>query len=319
MSMADPSLPASNAPRVGVIAGATATGKSALALAVAERLGAVIVNADASQLYADLPILSAQPTAADRARVSHRLYGVLDGAEAGSAASWAALARREIDAATASGRLPLLVGGNGLYLRALLDGIADVPEIHAGVRAAVRALDPTAARAALEIEDAAAAARLHPADRQRTLRALEVVRATGRTLAGWQSVGAVGLSATHCVRAVVVTRDRDKVHARCAVRVEAMLGSGVLDEVATLLARGLPADRPVLRTIGVPPLATYLAGDASLAEAGARLLSDTRHYAKRQATWWRNQQPHWRRITGAPDDRANADEVSEYITHGDDR
>ncbi len=274
----------------------------------------MIVNADASQLYADLPVLSAQPGADDRAAVPHRLYGVLHGAEAGSAASWAMLARAEIDAAHAAGRLALLVGGNGMYLRALLDGIAAVPAIDAVVRAGVRDLDPAAARTALQAEDPAAAARLHPADRQRTLRALEVVRSSGRPLAAWQAAATAGLAATHRIAAIVVTRDRTDLHARVAARIAAMLDAGALAEVATLLARRLPPDRPVLRTIGVAALGDHLAGDTTLDEARQRLLTETRQYAKRQATWWRNQLPDWRRVDASS--HPNIQGLSEFFIGG---
>lgn len=284
---------------VAVIAGATATGKSDAALALAEATGGTIINADASQLYADLAILSARPGAADMARAPHRLYGTVDGAVACSAAAWAALARDEIDGALAAGRLPILVGGTGLYLRTLLHGIAAVPVIPAAVRETVRALDTQAARAALAAADPDAATRLHPADRQRTLRALEVVRATGRTLAGWQAAATGGIAATHHVVASVIERDRDDLYRRCDARVDAMLVNGALAEVARLLARTLPADRPVLRAIGVAPLADHLAGRATLADARDRIAQDTRRYTKRQSTWWRNQTPDWARLDGA--------------------
>ena len=283
---------------VAVIAGATATGKSAAALALAEARGGTVVNADASQVYADLRVLTARPSDADMARAPHRLYGTVDGAEACSAAAWAEQARGEVAAALARGSLPILVGGTGLYLRTLLDGIAPVPVIDPEVRAAVRALDPDAARTTLAAADPDAAARLHPSDRQRTLRALEVVRSTGRTLADWQGGATGGLAVTHDIRAMVVGCDRAELVRRCDARVDAMLEGGAVAEVEALLARGLPDDRPVLRAIGVPPLADYLGGRATLAEARDRIALDTRRYAKRQATWWRNQTPHWPKVDG---------------------
>ena len=285
---------------VAVIAGATATGKSAVALALAEATGGTIINADASQLYADLRILTARPDDADLARAPHRLYGVVDGAEACSAAAWANLARTEIATALTAGSLPILIGGTGLYLRTLLDGIAAVPVIASEVREAVRALPSDAARAALEVEDPAAAARLHPADRQRTLRALEVVRATGMPLADWHSAATGGLEATHRIVAVVVARERDELYRRCDARVDAMLAAGAVAEVERLLARDLPADCPVMRAIGVPPLGEHLAGRITLAEARDRIALDTRRYAKRQSTWWRNQTPDWPQLDAEP-------------------
>ena len=300
---------ARNRPLVGVIAGATATGKSALALAVAEALGATIINADASQVYADLRILSSRPAEAELARVPHRLYGTVDGAVAWSAAAWAADARAAIADAFAAGRLPLLVGGTGLYLRTLLDGIAAVPEIDSGVRAAVRALDPDAARAALAAADPAAAARLDPGDRQRIARALEVVRSTGRTLAAWHAAAAGGIAASHDIAALVVTRERAALYARCDARVDAMLAGGALAEVAALAVRCLPADRPILGAIGVPQLRAVLDGTETLAAARDGITQATRNYAKRQSTWWRNQQPGWAVLdagaTGAADRAKN--------------
>ncbi len=280
---------------VGVIAGATATGKSAVAIDVARELGGTIINADASQVYADLRILSARPSDADMAAVPHRLYGCVDGANACSAADWAFLARAEIDVALEAGRVPLLVGGTGLYLRTLLDGIAPVPEIDADVRAKVRSLDPDAANAALEREDPAAAARLERADRQRTLRALEVVRSTGRTLADWQGERTGGIAATHAVVAIVVERDRAELRDRCSARVGAMLAAGALDEVAALVRRNLDTDSPIMRAIGVPQLSAVLDNSMTLAAAESAIIHATRRYAKRQATWFRNQTPDWHR------------------------
>ncbi len=279
---------------MAVIAGPTASGKSAVALAVAAACDGVIINADASQLYADLRVLTARPSPADEAVVPHRLYGVLDGADIASAAAWAALARAEITAALAAGRLPILVGGTGLYLRTLIEGIAPVPAIDAAVREAVRGLSAAGAQAALVAEDPAAAARLAPADQQRIRRALEVVRSSGRTLADWQQHRSGGLALP--VMGFVLNVPRNVLHARCNARFEAMLAAGALDEVSALLARRLAGDRPILKAVGVPPLAAHLAGHISLADAAAQACLDTRHYAKRQTTWFRNQHPGWTAI-----------------------
>ena len=306
MNIGDPDKP------VAVIAGATATGKSALAIAVAQALGGVIINADATQLYADLRILSARPDETDLNAAPHRLYGVIDGADACSAAGWAAMARSEIDAAHGSGRLPILVGGTGLYLRTLIDGIAPVPEIDPQIREAVRGLDTMAARDALLIEDPDAAARLQPADRQRSLRALEVVRSTGRTLAGWQAEQVGGIGATCRIAAVVIDREREALRQRCTVRVDEMFARGAVAEVERLLSRRLPADSPVLRAIGMPPIAAFLAGTLTHATAVATVAHDTRRYAKRQATWFRNQTSQWPQYNG---ELTNLNEkVSEYFT-----
>ena len=284
-------------PPLVVIAGPTASGKSALALALAERTGGVVINADASQLYADLRVLSARPSPGEAARAPHRLYGTIDGDTVCSAATWADLAQGEVTAAHARGALPILVGGSGLYLRALLDGIAPVPPVPDLVRKAVRALEPAKAFAALAREDGVAAARLNPADRQRVSRALEVVRATGRPLADWQGEPSGGLADAVSLHAYVQDYDRDALYARCDARFDSMLAGGALAEVAALLARGLSADRPVMKALGVPPLARHLAGEISLAEAAEMARRETRHYAKRQTTWFRNQSPDWRRIT----------------------
>lgn len=288
-----------NRPRVAIIAGPTACGKSALALDVAEALSATIINADASQVYADLRILSARPSDADLARVPHRLYGVLDGAVAGSAASWAAMARGAIAETHAEGRLPILVGGSGLYLRTLLDGIAAVPPIAADVRDAVRALDGAAAYAALLGEDPAAAARLAPGDRQRVQRALEVVRGTGRSLLAWQAAATTGLSAEVELMAMIVDLPRDVLRARCDARFDAMLAAGGLDEVRALAARELDPGLPVMTAIGVPPLLAHLSGASTLDAAADAARQATRRYAKRQQTWFRNQTSGWLRVGDA--------------------
>lgn len=281
-------------PPLVVIAGPTASGKSALALDLAERVGGVIVNADASQVYADLRILSARPSPEEEARVPHRLYGVIDGATACSAADWAELARGAIREAHAGGRTPVLVGGTGLYIRTLLDGIAPVPEIPGAVRDEVRALDDP--HAALAAEDANMAAKLRPSDRQRSARALEVKRATGRSLADWQAATAGGIAAETDLQAHVVEIDRDELYARCDQRFDAMLAAGALDEVAALARRRLSPQLPVMKALGVPPLLRHLAGELSLHEAAEIARRETRRYAKRQLTWFRHQTPGWRRI-----------------------
>ncbi len=281
--------------KVTVLTGPTAGGKSALALALADRVGGVIINADASQAYAPLAIVTARPDAADMARAPHRLYGLLAGDDVLTAARWAALAKAEIAAACAVGRHPIIVGGTGMYLSALIHGLAPVPQIADDVRAAVRALDTAAARAALEAEDPGAATRLMPADRQRTLRALEVVRSTGRTLADWQRQRSGGLGAA-AVQGLVVDRPRAELNARAALRLQAMLSAGALAEVEALLALGLPRDAPVLKALAVPQLAAHLAGKLSLPDAVAAALVATRQYQKRQQTWARNQCADWQRV-----------------------
>jgi tRNA dimethylallyltransferase len=287
-------------PPLAVIAGPTASGKSALAVKLAALRDGVVINADASQIYADLAILSARPGAAEMAAVPHRLFGAIDGAEACTAARWAGLARAEIAAAHAAGRLPILVGGTGLYLRTLLEGIAPVPAIAADVRRAVRALAGDAVRAALMGEDPVMAARLHANDRQRNARALEVWRSTGRSLAAWQAAPPEGgLGAGIALEAQVIEVPRDLLVERIDRRVDAMWEAGALDEVRRLAARGLAPTLPVMRAIGVPPLLALLQGAVTEGEAIARWKLDTRQYAKRQATWMRNQLGDWPRVGGS--------------------
>ncbi len=289
-----------------LIAGPTASGKSALALAWAERTGGVIVNADASQIYRDLPILSAAPDSADRARADHRLFGVRDGGQPFSAADYAALAKAEIAAIHAEGRAPLLVGGTGLYIRTLLDGIAPVPPIEPAVRDAVRAADAADNRAGLERLDPGAAARLNPKDRQRIARALEVARSTGRTLADWQARTEGGIGDDVDLKPLILLPPRAWLYARCDERFGAMVDQGAVQEVEALLSRGLHPNLPVMRAIGVPEITDWLSGTTDREEMLAAGAQATRRYAKRQYTWFAHQPPAaWPRSTD-PQDGAEA-------------
>jgi tRNA dimethylallyltransferase len=276
----------SSRPPLVVIAGPTASGKTALALDMAAARRGTIINADASQVYADLAILSARPGAEETSRAPHRLFGTIDGVQSCSAARWAALARAAVEEAWAEGRVPLLVGGTGLYLKTLLDGIADVPAIPAALREQVRALDGPALRTALEAEDPAMAARLHPHDRQRTARALEVRRATGRSLADWQQAATGGLRNEVRLEVHLRLPPREALYAACDARFDAMIASGALAEVARLAARRLSPALPVMKALGVPPLLAHLEGKLPLADAVAIAKLETRRYAKRQLTWF---------------------------------
>ena len=269
-----------------------------LALAARERgLPATVINADSAQVYADLAVLSARPTGAEMRGVPHRLFGSWDGAQACSAADWAAAARREIDAAHAEGRLPILVGGTGLYLRTLIDGIAPVPAIDAAIREAVRALPVADAHAALMAEDADAAARLAPADTTRVARALEVIRSTGRPLSQWQARLQGGIGGCIDLTAMVLLPEREWLYQRCDRRFAMMLNGGAVEEVQDLLARQLDPALPVMRAIGVPEIAAWLGGKINRDEAAARGAMATRRYAKRQYTWFRHQPPQqWKRV-----------------------
>lgn len=286
-------------PPLALIAGPTASGKSDLAVRTALAAGkAVVINADSAQVYADLAILSARPTEAEMRGIPHRLFGAWDGATACSAADWAAAARAEIAAAHAEGALPILVGGTGLYIRTLLDGIAPVPPIDPAVRAEVRALPVAEAYAALTREDPARAAALGPNDTTRIARALEVIRSTGRPLAAWQQERTGGIGHTVGLRPVVLMPERAWLYERCDRRFAQMWRGGAVAEVETLLARQIAPDLPVMRAIGVAEVTDFLAGRCTEPEAIAAGSQATRRYAKRQYTWLRHQPPaDWPRIT----------------------
>lgn len=232
--------------------------------------------------------------------VRHRLFGAWDGAQACSAADWASRAKQEIAAAHAVGAVPILVGGTGLYLRTLLDGIAPIPPIDQQVRAAVRALPQADARAALSTEDPAAAARLAPADTARTMRALEVVRSTGQTLEHWQRHKEGGVGEQINLQPLILLPERDWLYARCDRRFELMVEHGAIAEVEALLTRKLDPALPVMRAIGVPEIAAMLKGELDHPQMIAAGQQATRNYAKRQYTWFRHQPPlDWRRVADA--------------------
>jgi tRNA dimethylallyltransferase len=308
-----PDKPAATAP-VLVIIGPTASGKSALGLELAQRpvvrvagrdhRGGTVINMDSMQVYRELPIVTAQPTAAEQARAPHRLYGTLHAWEVGTAARWRDLARLEIDAALGAGRLPVLVGGTGLYLRALMDGLSPIPPVPAAVRAASRALwtaiGPEAFHARLAARDPTIARRLAINDRQRQVRAWEVLEATGRPIADWQQQAGEGAPSSWRFIVVVLAPDRSWLRARHRRRFETMVTSGALEEVQvlerTLAMRGALGDLtldgvalPALKAHGVPELRAHLRGDMGLADAVERAVLNTSQYAKRQITWIRHQ------------------------------
>jgi tRNA dimethylallyltransferase len=298
-------------PPLALIAGPTASGKSSLALALAEAAGGVVINADSAQVYRDLRIVSARPDAADEARAPHLLYGYRDGADACSAADWAADARAAIAEAHAAGRRPILVGGTGLYVRTLIEGIAPVPEIDPDIRKAVRALTLGEAHAALAREDREAAARIRASDTTRIARALEVVRSTGRTLKAWQAEKHGGIGDEVALRPLILLPPRDWLHARCDARFEAIFADAGVEEVRMLLARHLPALAPVMRAIGVREIAAFLHGEMSREEALAAGKIATRQYAKRQYTWFRRQPPaDWPRFEAALEGDAVAEALA---------
>ena len=297
-------------PPLVVIAGPTASGKSAVAVALAERNDGVVINADSAQVYRDLRVVTARPSPEDETRVPHRLFGHVDAADSGySAARWAGEARVAIAEVHAAGKLPILVGGTGLYLRTLLDGIAPVPAIPPAIRAAVRTTPVGQAHAELARLDPPAAAALHPNDTTRVHRALEVVRATGRPIAAWRQRREGGIGDRVRLHATILLPPRDWLEVRIARRCAEIIRHGIT-EIAVLLARpDLPPDAPLRRAIGVPEMRRLVRGEASAAETEAALLLATRRYAKRQYTWFSRQPPpSWRRT-----DIADAESLATHI------
>ncbi len=262
----------------------------------------MIINADSAQVYADLQVLSARPSEAEMEGIEHRLFGAWDGTEACSAAAWAARAAAEIAECHAGGAVPILVGGTGLYLKVLLEGIAPIPAIDPDVRAMVRSLPDDGAYKLLKLEDPLRAAELNPGDRQRIARALEVKRSTGVTLADWQLAKAGGVGDAVDLYPLVLLPDRAWLYDRCDRRFAAMLEAGAVAEVEALLARGLDPDLPVMRAIGVPEIAAFLGGTIDRAAMVAAGQQATRNYAKRQFTWFRRQPPEdWPRAAIGPE------------------
>jgi tRNA dimethylallyltransferase len=280
-----------------LIAGPTASGKSALALALAQKTGGIVVNADSMQVYRDLRIITARPTPEEEALVPHRLYGHVDAAVNFSAGSWVADAATVLAEARAQNRLPIFVGGSGLYFKALTRGLSAVPPIPPGIRESVRARlerdGVEALHAELERRDPVAAERLKPRDRTRIARALEVVEATGRSLTDWHRDGLPPLLPQGSFSALFLEPDRDQLYARIDTRFDAMLKAGALQEVAALAARRLDPLLPAMKAHGVPALIRHLKGEITLQEAAVIGRADTRHYAKRQFTWFRHQLPEF--------------------------
>jgi tRNA dimethylallyltransferase len=289
-------------PLIQLIAGPTASGKSRLALDVARKTGAVIVNADSQQLYADLRVLSARPTVADEAEAEHRLYGVADAADAWSVGRWTRTVGPILAGLAEQRRPVVVVGGTGLYFTALTKGLADIPEVPDQVRdAAAAAFDAVGEadfRRRLSEADPAAASRIEAGDRQRLTRAWAVFEHTGRPLSDW--TGATRpLLALGTWEGRIVEPDREALYARCNARVEQMVDEGALEEVRVLIARGLDPALPAMKAVGVREFAAVLSGETSLQTATERTQQATRNYAKRQLTWFRNQTPEWPRTSGA--------------------
>lgn len=284
-------------PRITLIAGPTASGKSRLAMTLAAETEAVIVNADSQQLYADLRVLSARPSTADELEADHRLYGVADAAEAWSVGRWS---RAALDLLADLGDRPvLLVGGTGLYFTALTKGLADIPTIPVEVRnqaeAALEAEGEVSFRSRLAAVDPAAADRIEAGDRQRLVRAMSVADHTGRALSDW-TADTKPVLAPGSWTGLVVEPDRAALYANCDLRVIQMIEQGALDEVRALMARDLDPALPAMKAVGVRELVAHLCGETSLDQAVDATRQATRNYAKRQLTWFRNQTPDWRRV-----------------------
>lgn len=286
-------------PRIWLIAGPTASGKSALALRLAQEIGAEIVNGDALQLYADLHLLTARPSVEEEAQAPHHLFGTVDAADGWSVGRWQRAATSVLGDIAERGRPAVVAGGTGLYFRALTHGLADVPQTPAEVRRASAAdfdaLGEAAFRDRLAQVDPAAEARISPADRQRLSRAWEVYAATGTSLSDWQARTDPALEPASW-NAVALEPPRQALYDRCDVRLENMIDQGALDEVAALAARELDPALPAMKAVGYRELAAYLRGETSLAEGLDAAQRETRRYAKRQSTWLRGQMADWPRI-----------------------
>ncbi|SDU26225.1 tRNA (adenosine(37)-N6)-dimethylallyltransferase MiaA [Stappia sp. ES.058] len=296
---------------VTLIAGPTASGKSALAIALAERTGAMVVNADSMQVYHDLSILTARPGATDLARAEHRLYGHIDARDAYSVARWLGDVEAVLDDARTQTRPVILVGGTGLYFRALTAGLSSVPPINDAVRTRLRAMaaEPAGDRmhALLKDRDPEMAGRLEPSDTQRITRALEVIESTGKSLLHWQRQTGTPLVGADATR-VVLAPPRRWLHARIAARFETMVATGAITEARQLMALGLSPSLPAMKAIGVRELGALPDMDASLANAVERCIAQTRQYAKRQETFFRGQLGDWPRLD------PNASTVRELVT-----
>jgi tRNA dimethylallyltransferase len=285
-----------------LIAGPTASGKSAVALALADRLGGTIINADSMQLYHELRLLTARPSEADEAAAPHRLYGTVSANEAFSVGRWLEAAQAAIAEATGEGSVPILVGGTGLYFKALIEGLAPVPDIPREVRAYWREqaarLNAEALHRELAARDPGVAAKLKPNDPQRIVRALEVIDATGVSLSEWQGTPAAPVLDAQTVTRLVIAPEREPLYAAIDARFDRMIENGAIEEVETLLAQGLDDSLPAMRAHGVRELRSYLAGACSLEDAEIKSKTESRRYAKRQMTWARRYMADWEWFPG---------------------
>ena len=272
-------------------------------MAAARKFGGTVINADAMQVYRDLSVLTARPSAADETAVPHALYGTIDAADAFSVARYVEACRDAITAARTEGRVPVLVGGTGLYLAALFEGLSPLPPVPASIRERWRKAQaeqpPEALHAELQQRDPAMAATLRPTDPQRIVRALEVIDGTGRSLLSWQAEKGPALLSPEATRRIVIAPDRASLRDTIAARFDAMVVAGAVDEAVALTARGLPPDLPAMKAIGVRPLAAAASGAIPMADAIAQSVTETRQYAKRQETWFRHRFADWPRAPTA--------------------
>jgi tRNA dimethylallyltransferase len=298
-----------------LIAGPTASGKSAVALGVAKAIGGRVINADSMQVYKDLRVVTARPSAEDEAACPHDLYGMVDASVTYSAAQWGQDVLAAMARAQDAGQVPILVGGTGLYFSVLTEGLSPIPDIPEDVREEVRDLLEVQGVEAVRDEvarvDRAAFERIKPNDRQRIGRALEVYRATGEPLTSWQEKPRQPLFTGNAAK-VALTPDREWLYERCNLRFDQMIEEGALREVEALLARGLDPGLPAMKALGVPEIGAYLTGEMTLEEAGARAKMQTRRYAKRQLTWLRNQMIAWKSVSEQQSER-KIDEILAFI------
>ena len=303
-----------HAKRAILIAGPTASGKSALAMALAAHVGGEIVNADSMQVYAGMRVLTARPDAGDEARVPHHLYGVMGPDEACSAGKWSRLALGVIADIEARGRVPVVVGGTGLYFRTLVEGLSPIPAVADDVREQVRAEVAAAgdgAHALLKAVDPVLAEVIRPSDKQRIARGVEVARGTGRPLSQWHKEPPHPLLTGNLAK-IVLTPEREWLRARCDLRFEQMLETGALDEARAMAALGLDATLPAMKALGLRPVMDYVVGKIELSDAVARGQAETRAYAKRQETWFRTQMIAWERCFAQDSERLKA-EIFSFI------
>lgn len=271
----------------------------------------IIINADSAQIYNHLPILSAQPDTQELAQAEHKLFGYKDGSSAASAVSWANDAKHEIDRAHKQDAIPILVGGTGMYIRTILDGIAPIPDIDPDIRQSVRNMTTNEAFEKLEALDAPMASRLNPHDTTRIARALEVIMSTGISIAIWRQKKEGGIANSIDLKPLILLPPRDWLYERCDQRFVQMMDIGATEEVEELLRRNPPKDSPLWRAIGVKEISAYINGEISRERAIELGQIATRQYAKRQYTWFRNQgPPSWKRL----EDKINYKNINNFVT-----